>query len=287
MAEKNPTHPSFESLSGVCNDPRIPLMWSPMDKIFLVVSTLCFFGGFVYAVNGLRAGRHHDSRANLLVMATGFLFLSATLYLRGQIHQRCPITSLHEVLIFLSWSMVILYFILGRSFRLSLLGVFIAPLVLFAQLVALVGFFLENPAKAAKIKDKIDPWLELHASVSLISFGALALAGVAGLMFLVQDRQLKRQQLKALFYNLPPIRYLLIAVTRLITIGVILLSIGIISAYLMENVPAPLHQGLSMLAWASYIALLILYATNRIGNNKLAQGAIFLFSLPVIILLIL
>lgn len=259
-----------------------------MDTILLALSTLCFLGGFAYAVKGLRAGKHHDTRANLLVMAVGFLFLSGTLYLRGQLQHRCPITSLPEVLIFLSWSMVLLYFILGRSFRLSLLGVFTAPLVMVLQIIALTGFMIEptvdptsNPAK------KIDVWLELHASVSLVSFGALALAGVAGLMFLVQNRQLKQHNLKTLFYNLPPIRYLTIAVFRLIGIGVILLTIGTASAFLMKNVPAPLHQGLSILTWLAYTALLGLHLSNRIGNVKLAQGAIVLFLLPVITLLLL
>ncbi len=264
------------------------MMQTPMDKIFLIISTVCFFGGFAYAVNGLRAGRHHDNRANLLVMGVGFLFLCATLYLRGEIHHRCPITSLHEVLIFLSWSMVLLYFILGKTFRLSLLGVFTAPLVLLFQLAALVGFFLEGePAAIGKDTDKIDGWLELHASVSLVSFGALALAGVAGLMYLVQNRQLKRKQLKALFYNLPPIRYLLTAVVRLIVIGVVLLTIGTISAFFMRNVPIPLHQGLSILTWLAYVILLALYLSKRIGNTKFAQGAMVLFSLPILILLIL
>lgn len=259
-----------------------------MDNIFLVISTLCFFGGFAYAVNGLRAGRHHDSRANLLVMGLGFAFLCATLYLRGQIHQRCPITSLHEVLVFLSWSMVLLYFILGKSFRLSLLGVFIAPLVLLFQLIAIAGFFMEDtPPTIAKKSGLLDVWLELHASVSLVSFGALALAGVAGLMYLVQNRQLKRHQLKALFYNLPPIQYLITAMFRLIAIGAILLTVGTASAFFMHNVPAPIHQGLSMLTWLLYISLLVLYQRNTIGNTKLAQGSILLFLLPLLILLIL
>lgn len=202
--------------------------------------------------------------------------------------QRCPLTSLYEVLIFLSWSMVLLYFILGRTFRLSLMGVFTAPLVLGFLLIGLAGFLFESqsdrepdPAKA------IDVWLELHASVSLVSFGAFALAGVAGLMFLVQDRQLKKHQLKALFYNLPPIRYLIVAVFRLIGIGLILLAIGTFSAFLMENVPAPMHQGLSMVTWIVYATLLALHASNRIGNAKLAQGAMIAFLLPVITLLLL
>lgn len=258
-----------------------------MDTVLLAVSTLCFLGGFAYAVKDLRAGKHHDTRSNLLVMAVGFLFLSGTLYLRGQIQHRCPITSLPEVLIFLSWSMVLLYFILGRSFRLSLLGVFTAPLVLVLQIIALAGFLLSSPEPTTEPTTAVDVWLELHASVSLVSFGALALAGVAGLMFLVQNRQLKRRNLKALFYNLPPIRYLTIAVFRLIGIGVILLTVGTASAFLMKDVPAPIHQGLSILTWLAYTALLVLHLSNRIGNVKLAQGAIVLFLLPVITLLLL
>ena len=259
-----------------------------MDKILLAVSILCFLGGFAYAVSGLRAGRHHDSRANLLVMAAGFLFLCGTLYLRGQLQHRCPITSLYEVLVFLSWSTVLLYFILGRSFRISLLGVFTVPLVLGFQLIGLAGFLLESPsARTSDPARVIDVWLELHASVSLVSFGALALAGVAGLMFLVQDRQLKKHHLKALFYNLPPIRYLTTAVIRLIGIGLVLLTVGIASAFLMKNVPAPLHQGLSMVTWTTYAILLVLHASNRVGNTKLAQGAMAAFLFPVLTLLLL
>ncbi len=258
-----------------------------MDKLFLIVSILCFLGGFAYAVNGLRERKPYDTRANLWIMAVGFVFLSITLSLRGQMHQRCPITSLYEILIFLGWSMVLLYFILGRSFRLSLLGVFTAPLVLIFQLVALAGFFLADQPGTVDIAQKVDLWLELHASVSLVSFGSFALAGIAGLMFLVQNRQLKRHQLKTLFYNLPPIRYLTIAVFRLVGIGVILLTVGIVSAFLVKEQPPPLHRGLSMLVWLAYVSLLGLYASNRMGSTKLAQAAVAAFSLPVLTLLIL
>jgi ABC-type uncharacterized transport system permease subunit len=36
------------------------------------------------------------------------------------------------------------------------------------------------------------PWLELHASISLIAYGAFALACIAGVMYLVQERQIKQ-----------------------------------------------------------------------------------------------
>ncbi|NOY00038.1 MAG: cytochrome c biogenesis protein CcsA, partial [Verrucomicrobia bacterium] len=167
-------------------------------------------------------------------------------------------------------------------------GVFTAPLVLVFQIIGLLGLFLEaEPGLSSGSAKEVDGWLELHASVSLVSFGAFALAGVAGLMFLVQNRQLKRHQLKALFYNLPPISYLTIAVFRLMGIGLILLTVGSISALLMKNAPIPLHQGLSIITWLAYASLLILQVTNRIGNIRLAQGAMAAFLLPVITLLLL
>ena len=38
---------------------------------------------------------------------------------------------------------------------------------------------------------KVNPWLEAHTSFSMVACGAFALACIAGVMFLVQERQLK------------------------------------------------------------------------------------------------
>ena len=39
-------------------------------------------------------------------------------------------------------------------------------------------------------------WPEMHAAVSMIAYGAFALACVAGVMYLVQERLLKQHRLK-------------------------------------------------------------------------------------------
>ena len=67
----------------------------------------------------------------------------------------------------------------GPTYRISLLGLFTAPVVAVFQLVALVpGMMDRNPAKV----EKVDPWGESHAAFSVLSYGAFALAAIAALM---------------------------------------------------------------------------------------------------------
>ena len=251
-----------------------------MDKLLLALSTLCFLGGFVYAVAALRSGRpRHTTRLNVAFMAAGFVFQCLALQQLGKLHGRCPVTNGAEILVFLCWSVVLLYFVVGRTFRLSLLGMFTEPLVLFFQSIALVILWTHPPEP--KPLENVDAWRELHISVALLSFGSFALAGIAGVMYLVQDRQLKRHQLGPLFYNLPPIRYLGSAIVRLGGIGLGLLTVGIVSAFLMQKRPDALHLSMAFAVWLGYAGLLGWHFSGAATPKRLAFAAIIVFALPL------
>src|SRR6187401_2138423 len=123
-------------------------------------------------------------------MALGFVFQCAFLYLRGQAHGRCPLTNLSEVFIFIGWCIVLLYFLVGTSYRLSLLGVCTAPLVALSQTLALLSPL--DTATRPSALGTVKPWLELHASVALIAYAAFALACISVVIFLIHDRLLKK-----------------------------------------------------------------------------------------------
>jgi ABC-type uncharacterized transport system permease subunit len=256
-----------------------------MDFGFLILSTLCFLGGFCYSVAVLRSGRHRISWVHLAVMAGGFAFQSGFLYVLGQERGRCPITNLFDVLVFVSWSMVLFYFLLGPPFRVSLLGMFTAPLAFLFQTVALL---LPASMKAGSAPPaEVDPWLETHAAVSLVAYGAFALASVAGVMFLVQDRQLKRHHLETLFYNLPPINLLGKSIFRLLAIGFALLTLGIASAFAMKQQPSAVHLGMTLTVWLVYGVIVSLQMFRGSNSKRLALNAIWAFMVPLITLWIL
>lgn len=247
-----------------------------MDDLHLILATLAFLGGFVLAAISWRRESDRPHGLNIPLAVAGLVFQTLFLRERGELHGRCPITNGAEVLVFVSWSIVILYLALGRAFRLSLLGVFTMPLVFLFQLFAILYLAFADPG--AKPPLHLDPWLELHAAMSLLAYGAFGLAGIAGVMHLVQDRQLKSHKPGRLFYSLPPIRYLAIALVRLLAIGAALLSVGIVAAFLMEEKPAAAHLLSSGAVWLAYAALLAAHAWRRFPPKRLSLSAIGAFA---------
>lgn len=256
--------------------PRLLLL--SMDIGYLSASTACFIVAFLVALAGLRQGHASSAGLRLGFMALGLVFQLLFLKSRASLHHHCPITSLYEVICFVSWAIVMLYFVVGPAFRLSLLGFFTAPLVALFQLLALAvrGDAPPRPMSPANF------WLELHASISLFAYGAFALACVAGVMYLVQDRQLRRGHMKALFYQLPSIRHLGSAITRLLWAGFLLLTVGIGAALMMEKMPSAGKLAIIVLVWVVYGGLLAAQILHRLGTRRMATGAVLAFALPVL-----
>lgn len=253
-----------------------------MDRLYLAISSTFFLAGILYAVLALTSGKYRQSGWNLIAIAGGFSFQTAFLYVRGQVHGRCPISNLPEILIFLAWAMAIIYFLFGPTYRLSLLGLFTSPLVFLLQLPGLAVHFDRDAALARASTTALEPWTELHVSVALLAYGAFAMACVAGVMFLVQEGQIQKRQLNALFYNLPPINTLTKTILRLLGLGLVLLATAIASAYKIpggtdSHSIAPLYVVL-----AAYSVLLGTALTRGLAPRRLATLAVAAFAFPII-----
>ena len=252
-----------------------------MERQLLVLSTFCFLLGFAYTMYALGAKAYRHSRMNLVATFAGFLCQTGFLYVRGQALGRCPLTNLFEVLVFLSWSMVLLYLLIGPAYRLSLLGFFTSPLVFLFQMCALLSPWDVAP----KLRAAPNAWLELHAAVSIVAYGAFALAGVAGAMYLAQERQLKTHNLKSIFYHLPPIRDLATANKRLVFTGLALLTVGLFAGFAMGNLGA--HA--AKIVWSSAVWLLYAFlagaeAWRRISPRRAALLSVGAFALVLVTL---
>src|SRR5437660_6952299 len=223
-----------------------------MDRQLLVISTICFLAAVVRTGVALRAGVFRPGRFNFLAIGLGFIFETAFLSVRGHELGRCPLTNLFEVFIFLAWSVAAIYMLVGPGYRLSLMGAFTAPLVVVLQIFALIApIDIRHPATLPA-----NAWLEFHASISLVAYGAFALACIAGVMYLVQERQLKTHQLHSIFYHLPPLTDLYATITRLLWWGFALYTLGIVSGFFTGH-PLPRVQVVAAIGvWLLYAAIL-------------------------------
>lgn len=251
-----------------------------MERYLLAGSTLFYLAGLANALLQLGAGKFRPGRLNPFLIAGGFLLQTAFLYLRSREVGRCPITSSFEILIFLSWSVALAYLVVGAAYRISLLGVFTAPLVFGLQLAAL----LLPSAPLAPRGESPDAWLELHASLSLVAYGVLALACVAGVMFLVQERQLKMRMPSSIFQLLPPITTLAEAMRGLLWFGVGLLTVGILAGFFVGTPVGRIKSGASLLVWLVYSGILFLWVRNVLHSHRVAQWCVGAFALALITL---
>jgi len=251
-----------------------------VDRYLLIISTICFLAAVVRTAIALRAGVFRPGRFNFFAIGLGFLFQTAFMSIRGHALGRCPLTNLFEVFIFLAWSVALIYMLVGPAYRLSLMGAFTAPLVVLLQGLALIApIDVRHPVKVPANSS-----LEFHASVSLVAYGAFALACIAGVMYLVQDRQLKTHQLRSIFYHLPPLTDLFAAIIRLLWLGFILYTAGIASGFFTGQ-PLPRVQVVAAIAvWLLYAAILQGRYFRRIAPKRVAALCIIGFSAALTLL---
>jgi ABC-type uncharacterized transport system permease subunit len=249
-----------------------------MDRWFLIAATLLAAVGGTLGV--ISVNRGNRNRWTVAWMIAAFACQIGFLTVRGEWRGACPLMDRGEILAFLAWSLTLFYLLVGPAYRISLLGVFTAPVVVIFQAAALIpGTLTNSPGRAPSG----NPWHETHSAMSVLAYGALALAAVAGVMFLVLDRQLKEHHLKSgLFRNLPPVRELLVSLERLLWLGTGLLTIGIVAGFLMPRTESAWgHLVAAVAVWLAYTVLLTVKQIRGLTGRRLSLSALFLFLLSL------
>ena len=251
-----------------------------MDRWYLIASTLLAGIAAVWGILSVQRGKR--SAWTVVWMSGAFVGQLGFLSVRGQMRGACPLNDPGEIMVFMAWSLTLFYLWIGPVYRISLLGVFTAPLVVLFQGLALLPRVLSaHPQRILGV----NAWHETHSATSVLAYGALALAAVAGVMFLVLDKQLKDHHLKGgLFRNLPPVRELLISLERLLWLGTALLTLGILAGFLMPHTASAWgHLVAALTVWAGYVALLTVKLIRGITGRRLSLATVALFVLSLVV----
>jgi ABC-type uncharacterized transport system permease subunit len=254
-----------------------------MGSSLLLLASLAFAASFAVSLRALFGGGTQRPTAQLAGVFVGFLLLTAWLVLRGQVERSCPLNSLYDVLLFFAWSLILIFLLVGPVYRMSLLGAFTLPLVLALLATALLAPLAREPvARAAP-----NPWIEFHAALSLIAYGCFGLASIAGVVYLLQERQLKAARFSTLLRSLPSISDLAIVNRRLLGWGFVLLSAAFVAG-LISGLPVNGAKfWAAAIIWFLYGVTLAVGRWNALGPARLAAASVGIFavllaSLPAI-----
>ena len=102
------------------------------------------------------------------------------------------------------------------------MGVFILPLAVVLQLVPVL-------APGVETRDPVldSPWFGVHVSSLLFAYASFALAGVLGIIYVLQFKEIKKKHLGHFYTRLPSLQTLDVMNSRAVAIGWLLLTIGV------------------------------------------------------------
>ncbi len=195
--------------------------------LFSVITTLLYAVGTVgYLIYVIRTEKAIHR------IAYGFLlagFLSHTLGLAMLVSQirQMPVTTLPQTFSLFAWAIVGSYLAFQLKFNIRILGTFVSPLAVVFMLLssAIPGRVIPTSQLFKSV------WLTLHVATMFLGNAIFALAFCAGIMYLLQERQIKTKSFGLLYRRLPSLEVLDSLNYVCLTFGFPLITIGLISGF--------------------------------------------------------
>ncbi len=195
--------------------------------LFNSVMVVSFVACAVYIVFFFSQREGLRKIARMIFLGSGILqslYILSRYFLSGY----TPITSQHEAVVFFAWSVTWAYLSFHWRYSVKNFGTFVSVLVVIMLCIA---------ASVSRDLQVLSPilqslWLPVHAGISVIAYGFLALAFCGGIMYLLQERELKTKNFGFFYSRLPSLESLDQLNNHCLTVGFVFLTLGIITGTL-------------------------------------------------------
>ena len=255
-------------------------------NILIIISALYLICSIIYIAN-LWIQNNNYSKIGLYIGILGFLVQSyhlINLFTRGDL----LLGGLGKSLFLFAWFIPFVFLISLYFYRLPSLGAFIFTLAFIGTAPALIppsGVIIPDPTLN-------NPWILAHVILIFLGLAFFAIAFVAGIFYIFEEKEIKEKKLGKINIKLPSLNTLdkvnhfsLLSGFSIITVG---LAVGFFAAnHIWGN---NWHWGnketWSILSWLLYAILLNFRLSSGWKGRKAATGAIIGFCIILFTLLI-
>ncbi len=194
------------------------------NLLYQLVLVVTFVAAASYVVFFISQNNRLRNISRRILLVSGIL---QTLYIcfRFVLAGYTPITSHHEAVVFFAWSTTWAYLSFRWRYTVKNFGTFVTVLIFILLLVSSLSSreYVPLPPALQSL------WLPVHAGVSIIAYGFLSLAFCGGLMYLLQERELKNKTFGFFFSRSPSLDALDQLNSHCLTAGFIFLTLGIVT----------------------------------------------------------
>ena len=163
------------------------------------IAVALYVAAEVLAIVSLRRPKPLPAVAATACLAGGLALHFADLHVRARMLGSVPYRTLEGSISLFGWMLAIAYLALQMRHRQRAIGPFLVPIVILSTAIGLL-----LPASASVVTDQTRGALfALHVTFAILAYAAFTFSFVLSLLYLIQNRQIRRGHTGVLFARLP------------------------------------------------------------------------------------
>lgn len=243
---------------------------------WLRIALLLYSVGLWHALRTVIEQRQQRFLAALTSISVAALLHLVSLVIDGIAVSGIPARTPYQIASLIAFLITVIFLAVYSRYRYESLAVFVFPLVFLLSFVASLG----TPLDPWITNSVGSGWVTLHVGLFLLGYASLFVTCVAGVMYLIQERELKSKHPRAFYYRLPPltkldqVSYQTLAFGFVsVTLGVIVASVWAASQWGSNWIVDP-QIALAFVTWAIYSAMVFSRVTIGWRGRKSAYFSI-------------
>jgi len=255
-----------------------------MTNLWLRVALGLYSLGLLHAILTVIKRRERLFRVGLGALSLGIVFHLVALVEDGLAMQHFPITTPAEAASLVGFVLAGAFLLVYWKYQFHSISVFVFPLVFVLTLTAAVERS-DHPWGPPLLRTA---WLYLHVSLIILGYTAFFLTFAAGVMYLIQEHELKSKNPRAFYYRLPPLEVIDDLAYKSLAVGFPFITLGIITGALWASFvwgprwPLDPKVDLSFVSWLIYLSLLFTRWSAGWRGRKAAYFAIAGFAVILV-----
>ena len=250
-----------------------------MNIFFFKLASILYFLGVLTYLLYILFLRDSLSRGAMVVVSIGFVSHTLAFLTRLIEAGHTPVTNLHESLSFFAWLIVGIFLAANFRYKIKVLGSLLTSVALVLML-----FASALPNEILPLAPVLKSfWHPFHVVFAFLGNAFFTLTFCCGIMYLIQERQLKKKKMGAVAKRLPSLKVLDDLNYQSLTFGFPLLTLGIITGAIWAEYAWGRYWGWdpketwSLITWFLYADLLHQRLTVGWRGRKAALMSIFGF----------
>ncbi len=238
-------------------------------SLLYLIGTLAYLA-YIFSLRGF------ISKIGLIAVSIGFASHTLAILTRYFEAGYTPVTNLYESLSFFAWMIVGILLIANLKYKVKVLGSFLTPIALI-----LMFFAFALPKEIFPLAPVLKSyWHPFHVIFAFLGNAIFALTFCCGVMYLIQEHQLKSKKMGPITKRLPPLNLLDDLSYQSLKYGFPLLTLGIITGAVWAEYAWGRYwnwdpkETWSLITWLLYAALLHQRLTVGWRGRKAAIMAI-------------